>query len=138
MSDARWSQLPLCIDPGYLSDAGDWEAYIKAIRWTRDFFHGEDWRPLFQEEIWPGPKRTSDEALRSHFARFATTLYHYSGSCAMGLDPEDPVDQRFKLRGIEGLRICDASVLPRILGCNPQTSIMMLAMRLANLLLEES
>jgi choline dehydrogenase len=55
----------------------------------------------------------------------------------MGLDRQAPVDPEFRLRGIERLRVCDASVLPVIPGSNPQTTIMMMAMRLAALLLEE-
>jgi choline dehydrogenase-like flavoprotein len=93
---------------------------------------------LIEEEIAPGPKRVTSESLASHFERFATTLYHYSSTCPMGVDPTNPVDPRFKLRGIDGLRICDASVFPKILGCNPQTTIMMLAMRLGDWLLDES
>jgi choline dehydrogenase-like flavoprotein len=56
----------------------------------------------------------------------------------MGIDPIHPVDPQLKLRGFEGLRICDASVFPKILGCNPQTTVMVLAMRLAHWLHEES
>jgi len=130
--------IPLRIDPGYLSDNRDKQAYFKAIQLTREFFHRDIWNDLLEEEIAPGPKRVTSESLASHFERFATTLYHYSGTCQMGIDPRAPVDPRFKLRGIEGLRICDASVFPEILGCNPQTTIMMLAMRLGDWLLEDS
>jgi choline dehydrogenase len=55
----------------------------------------------------------------------------------MGLDPRAPVDPEFRLRGIERLRVCDASVFPAIPGSNPQMTIMMMAMRLAALLLEK-
>ena len=130
--------IPLRIDPGYLSDNRDKQAYFKAIQLTREFFHRDIWNDLLEEEIAPGPKRVTSESLASHFERFATTLYHYSGTCQMGIDSKAPVDPRFKLRGIEGLRICDASVFPEILGCNPQTTIMMLAMRLGDWLLEDS
>lgn len=131
-------RVALLIDPRYLSESDDWEAFKRAIDWSREFFHQPLWQVLLDEELAPGLKRSSDESLRNHFERFATTLYHYSGSCAMGLDPSAPVDPRFTLRGIDGLRICDASVFPSILGCNPQTTIMMLAMRLASWLIEES
>ncbi|MFM8571294.1 MAG: GMC family oxidoreductase [Pirellula sp.] len=130
--------LPDRIDPQYLSDPSDWQAYLQAIEWTRDFFQSRTWQNLIDEEIAPGAKRTSHAAIRNHFERFATTLYHYSGTCSMGIDPIHPVDPQLKLRGFEGLRICDASVLPKILGCNPQTTVMMLAMRLAHWLHEES
>lgn len=132
------NQIPMRIDPGYGSDDGDLQAYLKAIESTREFFHRETWKDLFEEEISPGPKRVTSESVSKHFAKFATTLYHYCGTCQMGLDPSAPVDSRFRLRGIDGLRICDASVFPRILGCNPQTTLMMLAMRLGDWLLEES
>lgn len=132
------NQIPLRIDPGYVSDDGDLQAYLKAIESTREFFHRETWKDLFEEEISPGPKRVTSQSVSKHFAKFATTLYHYCGTCQMGLDPSAPVDSRFRLRGIDGLRICDASVFPRILGCNPQTTLMMLAIRLGDWLFEES
>jgi choline dehydrogenase-like flavoprotein len=131
-------QIAVQIDPGYLSDPWDWDAYLQAIQWSREFFERSDWNAWIEEEIAPGPKRIGFDSLGHHVSRFATTLYHYSGSCSMGRDPEYPVDPRFKLRGIDGLRVCDASVFPRILGCNPQTTIMMLAMRLGDWLVEES
>ena len=130
--------MPDAIDPGYLTDTKDWPAFLQAIRWSRDFFHQQGWSDLLEHEMLPGFKRQSDEAIRSHFERFVTTLYHYSGSCAMGADPAAPVDPQFKFRHIDRLRICDASVLPNILGCNPQTTLMMMAIRLAGWLAEES
>lgn len=131
------SVMPDAIDPGYLTDTKDWPAFLQAIRWSRDFFHQQGWSDLLEHEMLPGFKRQSDEAIRSHFERFVTTLYHYSGSCAMGADPAAPVDPQFKFRHIDRLRICDASVLPNILGCNPQTTLMMMAIRLAGWLAEE-
>jgi choline dehydrogenase len=125
------------IDPNYLSVPDDRTAFQRAIHWSREFFHSAPWQDLFEEELMPGPKRASDEALLAHIERFATTLYHYTGTCAMGLDRQAPVDPEFRLRGIERLRVCDASVFPVIPGSNPQTTIMMMAMRLAALLLEE-
>jgi choline dehydrogenase len=125
------------IDPNYLSVPDDRTAFQRAIHWSREFFHRASWQDLFEEELMPGPKRASDEALLAHIERFATTLYHYTGTCAMGLDRQAPVDPEFRLRGIERLRVCDASVFPVIPGSNPQTTIMMMAMRLAALLLEE-
>jgi choline dehydrogenase len=136
--DRNGNRISLRIDPGYLSDEGDRQATIHAIHTTREFFRRGIWDDLIEEEIAPGPKRVTSESLASHFERFATTLYHYSSTCPMGVDPTNPVDPRFKLRGIDGLRICDASVFPKILGCNPQTTIMMLAMRLGDWLLDES
>lgn len=138
MSKAGGSaEVSLAIDPQYLSNTEDWDDYLRAIRWTREYFSNPIWQEIIEQEVAPGLKRDSDDSIRSHFARFATTLYHYSGSCSMGKEPGAPADSRFRLRGIEGLRICDASVFPKILGCNPQTTIMMFAMRLADWLIEE-
>ena len=125
------------IDPNYLSEPDDRTAFQRAIHWSREFFHRAPWQDLFEEELMPGEKRASDQAVLAHIERFATTLYHYTGTCAMGLDRQAPVDPEFRLRGIERLRVCDASVFPAIPGSNPQTIIMMMAMRLAALLLEE-
>ena len=132
------SVTPHEIDPSYLSHGSDWPAFLQAIRWPRDFFHQHGWTDLIEQEIAPGLKRQSDDAIRSHFERFATTLYHYSGSCAMGADPTAPVDPRMKFRLLDGLRICDASVFPNILGCNPQTTLMMMAMQLSHWLAQEA
>jgi choline dehydrogenase len=81
----------------------------------------------------PGEKRIDEDQIAKSIARFATTIYHYVGSCKMGASVNDSVvDTRFRVHGVDGLHVCDASTLPSIVSANPQSTVMMMAYRLAN------
>jgi choline dehydrogenase-like flavoprotein len=119
------------IDPNYLGDTADYNRMLEAIQWTRKAIG--DLLGLHKQaaEIFPGDSRKVPQEVGAALRKFATTLYHYSSSCQMGSDPQSPVDSRLRLKGIDGLYVCDASVLPSVPGCNPQALVQMLAKRLA-------
>src|SRR5690606_32408225 len=87
-------------------------------------------------EVAPGPDVTSDADLSEYGRRVAHTVYHPAGTCRMGA-PDDPMavcDPRLRLRGVEGVRIVDASVFPAMPTVNPVVTVLLVAERAADLL----
>jgi choline dehydrogenase len=135
------TSVELQVDPNYFGDPGDLDALHDAVLWTRGVLNrliastgGAEWvegsflRGV--EEVFPGKAR-GEELVAATMRKFSTTLYHYSSSCRLGRDPVAPVDSWLRVKGLEGLYVCDASVLPSVLGCNPQATVQLLAKRLA-------
>jgi len=119
------------IDPSYHSVENDSERLIKAVQWTRGILDRPKLKELVLDEIIPGVKRQSEDHLKKSIERYATTIYHYVGTCRMGNDSNAVVDGRFRAKGVEGLWVCDASTMPRIVSGNPQATVMMMAYRLS-------
>ena len=131
------SKFSLAIDPAYLSASGDLAKMLRAIQWTRTRLESTSMLEIVGAELLPGVKRQSDEQLAKSIARYATTIYHYAGTCGMGNSSNGVVDSRFKVHGIEGLWVCDASAMPTLVSCNTQATVMMMAYRLAGWLRDE-
>ena len=94
--------------------------------------------PFKPEEILPGPSVGDDaEALAKAAGDIGTTIFHPVGTIAMGARDDAPLDQRFRFRGIEGLRVIDASAMPLITSGNTNTPTIMMAERGAKMLLED-
>ena len=124
-------QFGLAINPAYLSASNDLSKLLQAVRWTRAQLESDAMSELVGAELLPGAKRQSDEQLAKSIARYATTIYHYAGTCGMGTASTGVVDARFRVYGIEGLWVCDASTMQTLVSCNTQATVMMMAYRLA-------
>lgn len=124
------------IDPAYLSDATDLNRLLVAVEFARAIVQHSSLSSFVHEELVPGTKRSGGEALRRAIARFSQTLYHPTGTCRMGLDSRSVVDEQLAVRGVPGLHVIDASVLPTIPAVNPNATIMMLAMHAGKLIAE--
>ncbi len=122
------------IDPGLLSDERDIEPMMRALRLTRRFFAAESFRPYRATEVAPGPKAADDAGLLEHLKNFAYTVHHQVGTCRMGSDSAAVVDPDLRVRGMEGLRVIDASVMPSIVGGNTNAVVVMIAERAADLI----
>jgi choline dehydrogenase len=91
---------------------------------------------LLETEVWPGPEHESAEALRAYVRRNVGSAFHPTGTCKMGVDPEAVVDPEFCVRGLRGLRVADASIMPRFIGGNTNAPTIMIAEKAADLILE--
>ncbi len=127
---------PPLIQPQYLSGAGDLECLLEGIRVSRDIIESGPFDEFRAEEVFPGATVTTRQALEEVVRRKAETIYHPVGTCRMGRDANSVVDENLRVRGLESLRVVDASVMPRLVGGNTNAPTIMIAERAADLVLE--
>ncbi|MDO9454463.1 GMC family oxidoreductase [Nocardioides sp.] len=122
------------IDFQYLSDPSDLEVLGEGSELVRDIMAGAAFGGSVKEEIHPG-KDVKGQALRDQILNRATSVYHGVGTCRMGVDELAVVTPDLKVRGIDGLRVCDASIMPSITGGNTNAPAIMIGERGADLVL---
>jgi choline dehydrogenase len=111
---SRDPAAPARIDPRSFDDPRDLEALVAAVRLARRIAAAPPLAAWGNAELGPGRRRTSDRALARWIRKNVMTTFHFCGTCRMGDDPDAPVDTRLRLRGVEGLRIADASIVPSV------------------------
>ena len=122
------------IDPNYFGDDRDMRTMIAGLRLAREIGQAsalDIWR---REEMAPGPSITDDEALRAYVKATFISYYHPVGTCAMGNTELSVVDSELRVRGIDGLRVADASVMPSIPSNNTNATVYAIAERAAELM----
>lgn len=127
------------IRPNYLSADADRIVAADALRLTRHIVRQPALAPYKPEEFLPGPEYddTDTEALARKAGDIATTIFHPVGTCRMGSDDKAVVDHRLKFRGLEGLRVIDASVMPTITSGNTNSPTIMIAEKGASMILDD-
>ena len=125
------------IRPNYLSTPNDRRIAAEAIRLTRRIAAAPALAPFEPEEFKPGPEFQSDEELARAAGDIGTTIFHPVGTAKMGQDKSAVVDARLRLRGIERLRVADASVMPSITSGNTNAPTMMIAEKAADMIRED-
>ncbi|QNH78060.1 GMC family oxidoreductase N-terminal domain-containing protein [Pseudomonas protegens] len=123
------------IQPNYLSHPEDLRVAADAIRLTRRIVGAPALQPFKPSEYLPGPQLQSEEQLHEAAARIGTTIFHPVGTCRMGSDAHAVVDAQLQVHGIPGLRIADASIMPRITSGNTCSPTLMIAEKAAELIL---
>ena len=123
------------IDPNYWAEPQDREMSLRGLQMAREILARPALRPWLRREVLPGPDVQGHEALTAYACRMAKTDHHPVGTCRMGADDGAVVRPDLCLRGLEGLRICDASVMPRLPSCNTNAPTIMLAEKAADLIL---
>ncbi|GEP36423.1 choline dehydrogenase [Nocardioides psychrotolerans] len=122
------------IDFQYLADNADLEVLGEGSEMVREIMGGAAFGGSIKEEIHPG-RELQGSALRQAILNRATSVYHGVGTCRMGVDELAVVAPDLRVRGIEGLRVCDASVMPSITGGNTNAPAIMIGERGADLVL---
>ena len=122
------------VDPQYLSRQEDLAVLEYGIRYARELAHMSVFNQLRGRELAPGEAVTSTAALHDYIRKVAGTVWHPVGTCKMGTDREAVVDDQLRVYGVEGLRIVDASVMPKVVNGNPNAAIMMIAEKAADLI----
>ena len=124
------------IDPAFLTEPEDMLFLLKAIRKCREICSHPEMKEHLAEELTPGADRTSDDELIEEIKLRAGTVYHPVGTCKMGVEEMAVVDPRLRVRGIESLRVVDASIMPEVTGSNTNAPSMMIGERAAALIRE--
>jgi choline dehydrogenase len=117
------------------SQAGDMDGMVRSIRFSRRIYAQSPLREMIARENLPGDGMQSDEQLIEHIRRHATHRAHPACSCRMGADADAVVDAELRVRGIGGLRVADASVMPSLPRGNPNLACMMIGEKAADLIL---
>ncbi|WP_339766587.1 choline dehydrogenase [uncultured Paraglaciecola sp.] len=125
---------PVVIDPQYLSHSDDQKVMIDGIRQGREILQSKGFIQYRGEEVLPGIDMQTDEQLLTFLRENAQTIYHPIGTCKMGTDTDEMavVDNQLNVRGIERLRVVDASVMPSLVGGNTNAATIMIAERAAD------
>ncbi len=124
------------IQPNYLADERDCQVVIAAIKFVRRLFEAPSLARFVQAETWPGPDVRSDDEILAFARRTGTTVYHPVSSCTMGSGAQAPVDPDLRVKGIEALRVIDASVMPQIVSGNTYAATITIAEKGADLVLQ--
>ena len=131
-ADPTWAPA---IDAGYLTDERDLDALVSGVEKAREIASAGPLAAVLAEEWSPGGTvRGRDDAARSRSGTTLESLYHPVGSCRMGTDDDAVVDPQLRVRGIEGLRVVDASVMPTLVRGNTNAPTIMIAERAADLI----
>ena len=128
---------PPVISPHYLSTPGDRLTAARAIRLTRRIMAQQPLAKYRPEEFKPGPDYQTDEELAHAAGLVGSTIFHPVGTARMGADEGAVVDPRLRVRGVEGLRVVDASVMPVITSGNTNAPTIMIAEKAAVMMAEE-
>ncbi|WP_368345240.1 choline dehydrogenase [Pelagovum sp. HNIBRBA483] len=121
----------------YMSHPDDWQEFRTAIRLTREIFAQPAFAPYVRHEIQPGADVQSDDALDDFIREHAESAYHPCGTCKMGAasDPTAVVDPHARVIGVDGLRVADSSIFPRITNGNLNAPSIMVGEKVSDLLL---
>jgi choline dehydrogenase len=123
---------PPRIHAGYLTRPGDLDVLLEGIRVSRQIIRAAPFAPFRGREVFPGEGARSAAELTEVVRRKAETVYHPVGTCRMGNDAESVVDEETRVRAVQGLRVVDASVMPRLVGGNTNAPVIMIAEKVAD------
>ena len=122
------------VDPQLLSHPDDVDTMLRGLKIGRQVTRAASFARYRAVEVQPGQEAQTDAALIDYLRRAAATVHHPCGSCRMGRDALSVVDAQLRVRGIEALRVADASVFPRLVGGNTNAAVVMIAEKAADMI----
>ncbi|WP_200821140.1 GMC oxidoreductase [Oceanicoccus sp. KOV_DT_Chl] len=125
------------IKANYLDTEHDRIKTLAAIRKTRAIFDAPTMDKYRDQEIQPGRQLQTDEQLLAYVREKGESVYHPVGTCKMGKDKKAVVDNQLRVRGVTGLRVADASIMPTILSGNTNAACVMIAEKCADMILAD-
>ena len=125
----------LDIDHNYFSEASDMQVMIEAFRQSRAIATSPALREWSTEEYSPGSKIETDDEIKTYITNNVSTWFHPAGTCRMGVGSDAVVGPDLRVLGTKGLRVADASIMPRIVSVNTNAASMMIGWRAASLIL---
>src|SRR4051795_12863884 len=127
--------VPPAMQPNYLATSGDQETMVAALKISRRIFRTPTMQRYVVEEFWPGAQVETDQDLLEHAKRTGSTTFHQTSTCMMGAHDRTVVDTELRVRGVEGLRVVDASVMPTVISGNTNAATIMIAEKASDLIL---
>jgi choline dehydrogenase-like flavoprotein len=133
LADANPASAPV-IDPRFYDDPGDLDDMVRGLRLARRLLEAPSWQPVRGAEIRPGPAVQTDDELIRYIRESSVTCFHPVGTCRMGPDAQDVVDPQLRVRGVDALRVADASIMPNMIGGNTNAPVIMIAEKAADMI----
>lgn len=126
------------INARYLSAPADRATILAGMRLSRRILRSDALAPFVAEELKPAAEAESDEALLEYARASGGSIFHPVGTCRMGADPASVVDPRLRVRGVSGLRVVDASIMPTLISGNTNAPTIMIGEKGADMILEDA
>ncbi|TQK51261.1 choline dehydrogenase-like flavoprotein [Streptomyces sp. SLBN-118] len=126
------------VDPNFLDDPYDWKISMTAFEKGRELLATSAFAPLIKREHMPGAEARTAKEIRDYIRQWAKTDYHPVGTCKMGHDDLAVVDTDLRVRGLAGLRVVDASIMPKLISGNTQAPSIMIGEKGAAQILGEA
>lgn len=138
MAGSADPRQPPIISPDYLSTDYDKEVTVAMVRYMRELMKQPPLAPFLAGELHPTAQARSDEEILEVARKYGQIAYHASGTCKMGTDAMAVLDERLRVRGVQGLRVMDNSIFPEQLSANTNAPIMAAAWRASDLILADA
>jgi choline dehydrogenase-like flavoprotein len=122
------------IDPNFLGDEYDLKTSTEGVRISREIMAQSALGRFIRKEHFPGSQVQSVGELQAYARQYGRTSYHPVGTCRMGLDADAVVDPELRVRGVDRLRICDSSIMPRVISSNTNAATIMIGEKGADLI----
>jgi choline dehydrogenase len=126
------------LQPNYLSTELDRRTAIEGVKFARRLARTRALADLIGDEYRPGEHASSDDDLLEFVRNYGATIFHPVGTCRMGSDRDAVVDARLRVRGVGGLRVVDASIMPTLVSGNTHAAVVMIAEKAADMVLEDA
>ena len=122
----------LHIDPGYLREEADLATLVHSLEISHEILHAPAFADWHKGEVWPN--KSDRLALRRYVRKVSETYHHHVGTCRMGIDGDSVVDPELRVRGIERLRVADASIMPTVISGNTNAPSIMIGEKAADMI----
>jgi choline dehydrogenase-like flavoprotein len=125
---------PPVVDPNFLSDPDDLRCSVEGVKISREIFSAPSLRKYIKAIRFPDDTVRSQAEFEAYARQYGRTSYHPVSTCRMGKDEMAVVDPQLRVHGIDGLRICDSSAMPSLIGSNTNAPSIMIGERAADLI----
>jgi len=122
------------MQPNYLSTQGDRDTIVAGLKVSRRVLAAPAMQRLIREEVYPGPQAKTDDDLLEYVRATSGTTFHQTSTCMMGPGPKAVVDTLLRVKGLDGLRVVDASVMPTVVSGNTNATVIMIAEKAADMI----
>ncbi len=136
LQSANPAKAPL-IDPNYLSDPQDRVNSIRGLKLTQEILAQAPLKPFIRAERLPGPDVRTDDEYFDFICEHSKTSHHCAGTCRMGSDDAAVVDTRLRFKGIEGLRVVDNSIMPKVISSNTNAAAIMIGEKASDMIRQD-